>query len=183
MAEERLGQCVEQARTAQSAQLPAGSGTGSSLSPCAPAPLRSLCSQGPRADPRDTGNKVHAMFWPGSARQKVTKGAELRRASGGEAQALGCPSARSVRSCPVPTRSAQQEGSKGRSRVALSCLHVRLAPVLRRAAPARPGTCACHRGCSLWRFVTRALALPPAWAALPARCWPPGKSWPSAGSA
>lgn len=45
--------------------------------------------------------------------------------------------------------------------MALSCLHVQLALVLMRAAPARPGTHACHRGWSHWTFVTRASALLP----------------------
>lgn len=45
---------------------PTAPGMGSSLSlPSARASLWSLCSQGPQAGLRDSGNKVHAMLWPG----------------------------------------------------------------------------------------------------------------------
>lgn len=86
---------------------------------------------------------------------------------------MGCPFALPVRVCSTSLHVSAGE-TKGKSHMALSCLHVQLALVLMGAAPARPGTCACHRLVTR-RFVTRASALLPALAALPARCWPPAR--------
>lgn len=94
-------------------------GPRAAAGPARAAPLSALGPSFPwepvlPAEPRDTGNKVHAMLWPGFARQKVTKGARLPRASGGEARAWPAICTLCKR-CSVPTRTAQQEQNKGKA--------------------------------------------------------------------
>lgn len=95
-------------------------------------------------------------------------------------RALSCPSLLDVRlrlwaaharlseRCAAPTCTAQQEETKGKGHVALSCLPVL---VLRRAAPATEAG------------DTGDLSPGPWCCRLPWLLWPPSMSWPSAGSA
>lgn len=163
------------APTAQSPQLPEGpalqqGGTGSPLClPWARASLGSLCSQ---QSPGTQGTKYMpccGQALPGKRSQRALSCPTLREVTLG----LGLPFARSVRGAQYqPARlSRSKTEEKG----------------IWHSLSARPVSTCTYESCSSARclclprrlvmlgFVTRALALPPAVAALPARCWPPAR--------